>query len=126
MRCLCSWMVLLGQEHRAVVEQIRIRVVSVDEQNLGNVSASWSALDLDYDVERISNVRLNGPVRKPNGALQNATGEPRESLLRGVRMNGGQRARMTRVQKLQEIESLAAPNLPEHDSVRAVAEGCLQ
>src|SRR6266404_5376538 len=41
-------------------------------------------------------------------------------------MNGGQRARMTRVQELQEIEGFAAPNLPEHDSVRAVAEGSLQ
>jgi hypothetical protein len=43
--------VLLGQEHCAVVEQVRIRVVSVDEENFGNVSASRPALDLDDNVE---------------------------------------------------------------------------
>ncbi len=41
-------MILLGQEHCAVVEQIRIRVVSVDQEDFGNVSASGPALDM-YD-----------------------------------------------------------------------------
>jgi hypothetical protein len=77
-------MVLLCKKHCAVVEQIRIRIVSIDQQDFGNVSASWPALDVDYDIERIRDVCLNRPVRKVNAALQNTTGETRETLLGGI------------------------------------------
>jgi hypothetical protein len=43
--------ILLGQEHGAVVEQVGIGVVSVDEENFGNVSASGPTLNVDNDVE---------------------------------------------------------------------------
>jgi hypothetical protein len=43
--------IVLGQEHRAVVEQVRIRIVSVDEEYFGNVSPSRPALDMDDNVE---------------------------------------------------------------------------
>jgi len=93
--------ILLGQEHRAVVEQVRIRVVSVDEQNFRNVSASRPALDMDDNVERISDVGLDGAIGEVHAALQDATREPREALLRGVSMNGAERAGVSRVQELQ-------------------------
>ena len=53
-------MVLLGQVHGAVVEQVRIGVISVDEENLGNVSASRPALDMDDDIERIRDICFDG------------------------------------------------------------------
>ena len=33
---------------------------------------------------------------------------------------------MPRVQELQEIEGFASANLPQNDTVRAMAEGCFQ
>jgi hypothetical protein len=43
--------VLFRKEHRTVIEQVRIRVVSLDEQNFGNVPAARPAFDVDDDVE---------------------------------------------------------------------------
>ena len=63
---------------------------------------------MDDDVERISDVGLDGAIGEVHAALQNATGKPREALLRGVRMDGGQRAGVPGVQELQEIEGFAA------------------
>ena len=53
MQCRCSRVILLGQEHRAVVEQVGIRVVSVDQENFGNISASRPALDMDDHVQGV-------------------------------------------------------------------------
>jgi hypothetical protein len=41
-------------------------------------------------------------------------------------MDGRETARVTGIEKLQEIKSLAATYLTKDDPVRAVAEGCLQ
>src|SRR5713226_6923968 len=84
MFCRCSWVILLRQEYGAVVEQVRIRIVSIDEQDFRNVSAPWPALDMDDDVERLGDVCLDRPVRKVNAALQNTTREARETLLGGI------------------------------------------
>ena len=111
-------MILFGQEHRAIVEQVCLRIVSVDQENFGNVPASRPALDMDDDVERISDVGLDGAIGEVHAALQNTTCEPCEALLRGVRMDGGQCAGVTGVQELQEIEGFATTNLPENDTVR--------
>src|ERR1700722_13107047 len=92
-----SWMLLLGHEHRAIVEQVRVGIVPVDKEDFGNVSASGPTLDLNDDIERIGNVGLDGPIRELDSALQDTAGEAREALLRGVCMDGGQRARMPRV-----------------------------
>src|SRR6266851_1029432 len=119
----CSWVILLGQEHGAVVEQVRIRVVSVDQENLGNVSASWPALDMDNDIERIGNVGLNRAIGEVHTTLQNAAREPREALLSGICVDGGQRPRVSGVQELQEVEGLATANFAENDAVWAVAGG---
>ena len=68
-------MILLGQEYGVVIEQVRVRVVSVDEQDFGNVSASRTALDVDDDIERIGDVCLDGSIREFDAALQNAARE---------------------------------------------------
>ena len=90
-------MILLGQEHGATIEQVRVRVVSVDQKDFGNVSAPRPALDMNDNVERVSDIGLNGSIRKFNATLQNATGKACEALLRGIRMDRGQRARVPRV-----------------------------
>src|SRR6202521_3030649 len=118
----CSWLILLGQEHRAVVEQVRIRVVSVDQEDFGNVSASRPALDMYHHVQGVGDVRLNRAIRQFDPALQDAAREPREPLLRRVRMDRGQRPGVPGVWELQKIKGFAAANLPENDSVRAMAE----
>ena len=74
-------MILLGQEHRAVVEEVRIRVVSVDQENFGNVSASRTAFDMYHHVQGVGDVGLNRAVRQFEPALQDAAREPREALL---------------------------------------------
>ncbi|MGB9434588.1 MAG: hypothetical protein WBQ89_20255 [Candidatus Acidiferrum sp.] len=55
-------------ENRGVVEKIRIRVVSVDFKDFGHKSASWSALDVNDNVDGLTDVGLNGAnanVRPP-------------------------------------------------------------
>ena len=89
MQCQCSRVILLGQEHRAGVEEVRIRVVSVDQEDFGNVSASRPAFDMYHHVQGIGDVRLYRAVRQFDPALQDAAREPREPLLRGVRVDGG-------------------------------------
>jgi len=56
---------------------------------------------MDDNVERISDVGLDGAIGEVHAALQDATREPREALLRGVSMNGAERAGVSRVQELQ-------------------------
>src|SRR5580700_9625828 len=119
-------MILLSQEHRAVVEQVRVRVVSVDKEDFGNVSASRPALDMDDHIERIRDVCLNGAIRDVYSALQNTACETGEALLRRVCMDGGQRAGVPSVQELQKIECFGTANFPENDPVRAVPEGSFQ
>jgi hypothetical protein len=118
--------ILFRQVHRTVIEQVRIRVVSVDEQNFGNVSASRPAFDMDYEVERIGYVRLDRSVRQLHAALQNTTREARETLLRGICVDGAETPGVTGVKELQEVESLSASDLTQDQSVRAVAKGCFQ
>ena len=82
MLCRYSWVILLGQEHRAIVEQVGIRVVSADKENFGNISAPRSTLDLDDDIERIGDVSLDGSKAKVRPATTMATSErPRAMVL---------------------------------------------
>jgi hypothetical protein len=74
--------ILLGHEHRAVVEKVRIRVVSVDKENFGNVSAPRPALDMDDDVEGIGDVCLDCSKANVRPATTIATSEsPRAIVL---------------------------------------------
>jgi hypothetical protein len=64
-------------------------------------------------MERIGDVSLDGSVRKFDTALQDTTRETRETLLRGICVDSRERAGVSRVQELQQIERFAAANLPE-------------
>src|SRR6516225_4197794 len=90
MCCPRSWVILLIQKHGSVVEQVRIWLVSVDQQDFGNVPSARPSFEVDDNIEGIGNVRLHGPIREVHTTLQNTTRKPRKSLLRGIRMNGAQ------------------------------------
>src|ERR1700723_886602 len=126
MRFLCSFVILLGLEDSPVVEQIRVRVVAVDQEDLGDIPSSGATLDLDDDVEGVGDVRLDCAVGQLDPALQNAARKPRKSLLRRISMNRGQCAGMSRVQELQEIECLASANFAQNDAIGTMTEGRFQ
>lgn len=65
----------------------RVGVVTVDFEHFRDVAASWSALDLNHDIERVSDVALDCSVEYLDAALQHATGEVGEALLRRIGVN---------------------------------------
>ena len=91
----------------AEVEEVRVGVVAVDFEDLEDEPSSRSALDLNHDIQRITDVCFNRAVRKLHPALQHAAGEPCQSLLGGIRVNGGNRSRVTCIHELQQIEGLS-------------------
>ena len=54
---------------------IRSGVVFLDLDDLRNKAASRTAFELNYDVERVADVGLDGAIRQFDAALQNATCE---------------------------------------------------
>src|SRR5713226_6651401 len=91
MRRRSSWGFLLSDVDGAKVEQVGVGIVAVDFEDFGNEPSARPAFDLDDDVQRIPDVRLDGAVRKFHAALQNAAREASEALLRGARVDGGKR-----------------------------------
>jgi hypothetical protein len=80
--------VLLGGDvDGAEVEKVGVGIVAVDFENFGDESSAGSSLDVDYNVERIGDVRLNLTVRQLDAALQNTTGKASQALLGGTRVN---------------------------------------
>ena len=105
---------------------VRVGVISMDFEHLRNKTPAGSPFELHYNVERIADIALDRPIREFNPALEDATRKPSETLLGRRCMDGRETARVTCIEKLQEIERLAAAYLTKNDPVRAVAEGCLQ
>ena len=64
-----SWVFLRGDVDGAEVEKIGVGVVAVDFENFRDKSSAWPSLDVDYDVERIGDVRLYRAVRQLDPAL---------------------------------------------------------
>ena len=53
---------LLSLVDCTVIEGIAVGVVAVDFEHFRDVAASWSALDLNHDMERVSDVGLDSSV----------------------------------------------------------------
>ena len=98
----------------------------MDFEHLRNEAPTGPPFELHYNVKRIADIALDGPIREFNPTLEDAARKPSETLLGRRCMDGRETARVTGIEKLQEIKSLAAPYLTKDDPVRAVAEGCLQ
>jgi hypothetical protein len=98
----------------------------MDFEHLRNKPPTGPPFELHDNVKRIADVALDSPIREFNPTLKDAARKPGETLLGRRCMDGRETARMTCIEKLQEIERLAATYLTKDDPVRAVAEGCLQ
>ena len=114
-------MLLWRDVNGAEIEQVRVRVVAVDFEDFANEPPARPSVDMNDNVERIADVGLDGAVRQFNAALQNAARESRQALLRGTGMNRGQRAGVTGVEKLQEVEGLAGPDFAQQDPIWPVS-----
>ena len=86
----------------------------MDFDDFGNEAAAGTTFEVHHDVYGITHIGLDGPVRQVHAALQYATREAGEALSRGRRMYRRKTAGVAGVQKLQEIEGLAASNFPEN------------
>ena len=119
-------MLLLRDIDAAEIEEVRVGVVTVDFEDFGNESPSGPSFDVDDDVERITDVRLDGAVGQFHAALQYAARESGQALLGRTGMNRGQGAGVAGVEKLQEVERLAGPDFAQQNSVWPVPQGCFQ
>jgi len=85
----------------AEIEKIGVRVKTVDFEDFGDESPARSSFDVDYDVQGVTDVRLDRAIWQFHAALQNAAREPCQSLLRGTGVNCGQSASVARIQELK-------------------------
>ena len=111
---------LLPLVYRAEFVFVRVRVISMDVEHLRNETPTGSPFELHYNVERIADIALDGPVREFNPALEDATRKTSEALIGRRCMDGRETAGMTCIEKLQEIERLATAYLTKNNPVRAV------
>jgi hypothetical protein len=93
----------------------------MDREDLRNKASARAAVEVHYNVKGIADIALNGPVRKLNSALEDAARKPSEPLLGRRCMDGRETARVTCIEKLQEIERLPAAYLPKNDPVGTVS-----
>ena len=100
-------------ENEAVVEFIAIGIVAVNFHDFGDEAPTGAAFEVHDDVDGITDVGLDGAVRQVHSALQNAAREAGQGLPCGSCVYGGEAARVSGVEKLQEIESLASANFTE-------------
>ena len=117
---------LLPLIYRAEFVFVGVGVISMDFEHLRNETPTGPPFELHDNVKRIADIALDGPIREFNPTLKDAARKPSETLLGRRCMDGRETARVTGIEKLQEIERLAATYLTKDDPVRAVAEGCLQ
>ena len=70
------------------VVAVSVGLVPTNLQHFRNESNSGSPFDLDQQVQRISDVALDGAIGEFDVALQDTARESAECLLGGVGMNG--------------------------------------
>jgi len=80
-----SWFCFLVLENGAVVKKVGIWVVPIDIENFRDKSA----LEMNDDVDGITDVCLDGAVREFHAALEDATRKPCQALLRRAGVNRG-------------------------------------
>ena len=89
---------------RTEVEQVGVGIVAVDLKHFGDETASGAALDLDNNIQRISDIGLDGAVWQLDAALQDAACEAGEALLRGTRVDCREGSGVSGVQKLEKVK----------------------
>jgi hypothetical protein len=97
--------------HKMEIILVVFGVKAAQRQNLGYQALTGAAFYVNYYVQRLCDVCLDGAIRNFDAALQYARSEARNTLGRGVSVDGGNGATVPRIQKLKEVESFAAANL---------------
>ena len=94
----------------------------MDFNDFGNEAPAWPPFEVHDDVHGITDVGFHGAVGQVHAALQNAARESGQSLPCGSGMYGGKAPRMTRIEKLEKIESLPSANLAQDNPIGTVTE----
>jgi hypothetical protein len=81
-------------------------------------------LDLHNQIEQFADLASDGRIGKVDSRLQNAMGETGERIDSGVGVNGRDRTAMSRIERLQQVKSFAAPHFTDNDPVGPVAKAC--
>ena len=79
--------------------------------------------DLDDDVERARDLLADRPQRQIDARREDEHLEARERVAGRVRVDGGERALVARVHRLEHVDRLRAANLADDDAVGPHAQG---
>ena len=98
---------------RTEIEQVGVGIVAVDFKHFGDETASRAALDLNDNIQRISDIGFDGAVWQFDAALQDAACEAGEALLRGTRVDRREGSRVSGVQELEKVKGFSAADFTE-------------
>ena len=97
---------------RQSIERSPRRVRNAEFEDFGDKALSGTPLQVNENVQRIGNIGLDCDARQVHSALQDATRETREALLRRIRVNRGQSTGVTGVHELEKVERLTGADFP--------------
>ena len=75
---------------------------------------------VEHVADRVGNLVSYCVIRQVDAALKHARREARQRLHAGVRVNCRQRAGMTCVQRLQQVERLGTTHFANHNAIRSM------
>ena len=67
---------------------VGVGVITMDCENLGNKAPARATVEVHYNIERIADIALDGPIREFNPTLKHATRKPGETLFGRCRVDG--------------------------------------
>ncbi len=85
----------------------------MDFHDLGNEAPAGAAFQVHDDVYGITDVGLDGAIGQVHATLQHATCKSGKALLCRSGMDGRKTPGVSRIEKLQEIESLSSADFAE-------------
>ena len=100
-------------ENETVVVLVPIGIVAVDFHDFGDKAPPRTTFEIHDDIDGITYVGFDGAIGQVHTALQNAARKPRKALFRGSGVDRRKASRVSRVEKLQEIERLAATDFAQ-------------
>jgi hypothetical protein len=90
---------------------IGFQVEAAQRQNLGDNSHTRPPVHLNEHIQGVGDACLNGSIRNFDAALQYARSEARNTLGRGVSVDGRNGAAVPCIEELEQVESFATSNL---------------
>src|ERR1051326_8737775 len=96
---------------------IQCGVIGPNPSKLRYEALSVPALNMDQQIDGFRDAAADSAVGQLHAGLENASCKPRQGLRRRVGMQRGAGAGMARVERLQQIEGLAATHLAHKNPV---------